>query len=208
MNLYVAFFTLLFSGLTLAQYTNGTYESEDSQAQSCHPDMCQLMKDFDVMKENQEDMKTRLKNCENHMLKLKKVAPRVVFSAKTNASAAIGPYNKDTILVYGKVITNMGNAYNPDTGIFTAPVTGTYYFTFFYHAGGEQWSHLSLIKNSEIILDSSDHRTADDEADNGGNAVFLQLQRGDLVFVRLRASTHVWGEGYGTSFSGFLLDYD
>lgn len=71
MNFYVAFFLLLFFGPTLAQYTNDTFETEDSREQSCHPDMCQLMKDFDVMKENQEDMKTRLKNCENHMLKLK-----------------------------------------------------------------------------------------------------------------------------------------
>ncbi|XP_028261654.1 cerebellin-2-like isoform X2 [Parambassis ranga] len=152
-----------------------------------------------------KDSETRLKDSETQILALRnKLSTKVVFSATTSPVGAIGPYNIDTTLVYRRVITNEGNAYNQHTGIFTAPVAGTYYFTFFYHAGGQHWVKLDLMKNSQIMVDSSDHQTVNDGADNGGNAAFLRLQRGDQVFVRMRANTHVWGEG-ATTFSGFLL---
>ncbi|XP_028261655.1 complement C1q-like protein 2 isoform X3 [Parambassis ranga] len=220
MDFNISFFMLLFCGLTLAQNISVTMETEGiSERQTYSPDMCELLKEFGAMREKLGAMETRLKNSENRLkdsetrlkdsenqiLTLKnKFSTKVVFSATTSPVGAIGPYNIDTTLVYRRVITNEGNAYNQHTGIFTAPVAGTYYFTFFYHAGGQHWVKLDLMKNSQIMVDSSDHQTVNDGADNGGNAAFLRLQRGDQVFVRMRANTHVWGEG-ATTFSGFLL---
>ncbi|XP_028261673.1 complement C1q subcomponent subunit C-like [Parambassis ranga] len=160
-----------------------------------------------------KDSETRLMNSESRMMNSEsqiialnnKLGTKVVFSARTSTSGAIGPFNTDATLVYGTVITNEGNAYNQNTGIFTAPVAGTYYFIFFYHTGGQHKSQLTLMKNNQVIVNSSDHQTTNDGADNGGNAIFLQLQRGDQVFVRMTANTHVWGEGYATTFSGFLV---
>lgn len=37
-------------------------------------------------------------------------------------------HNKGSIWVYDKLVTNVGNAYNPSTGKFTAPSNGTYQF--------------------------------------------------------------------------------
>ena len=91
------------------------------------------------------------------------------------------------------------------TGVFTAPAAGVYYFTFFYHAGGQHASNLELFKNSEMIVRSSDHQTGSDGADNGGNTVILQLQQGDHVYVSMPANHHVWAAENSTSFSGFLL---
>lgn len=90
-------------------------------------------------------------------------------------------------------------------GIFAAPVTGMYYFTFFYHAGGAHPVSLALIKNNQIVVTAYDHQTANDGADNGGNAVFVQLQQGDQVYVRLGATTTIWGNNDITTFSGFLV---
>lgn len=91
------------------------------------------------------------------------------------------------------------------TGIFDAPVAGIYYFAFFYHAGGSNQVSLALIKNNQVVVTAYDHRTLQDGADNGGNAVFLQLQQGDQVYMRLAATTHVWGNNEITTFSGFLI---
>ncbi|XP_028260904.1 cerebellin-1-like [Parambassis ranga] len=167
------------------------------------------MKDSETRLKDSEtrlkDSETRLKDSETQILALKnKLSTKVVFSAKTATGVDIGPFNTDTTLVYGAVITNEGNAYNQHTGIFTAPVAGTYYFTFFYHAGGQHKSKLDLMKNSQMMVYSSDHQTVSDAADNGGNAAFLQLQRGDQVFTRMEANTHVYGH-HATTFSGFLL---
>ncbi|XP_073330702.1 complement C1q-like protein 4 isoform X2 [Pagrus major] len=128
---------------------------------------------------------------------------KVAFSAVLEKGGAYGPFNTDKTLVYNKVFTNIGDAYSSCTGIFTAPVAGVYHFTLFYHAGGNQQSILWLYKNSEMIVRTSDHKSA--SADNGGNAVVLQLQKGDQVYVRMEANCHVWAAENNTTFSGFQL---
>ncbi|XP_074518292.1 complement C1q tumor necrosis factor-related protein 6-like [Halichoeres trimaculatus] len=173
-----------------------------------------LMKKFRDMESIQKDLKTRLTNDEtrvkaneNQILELSnKVRNQVIFSvAAGGGDNAVGPFNTDTTLIYRKVITNIGNAYNTATGIFAAPRAGVYYFNFFVHAGGEQRVFLHLMKNNEVIVDIHDHQTNQDTADNGGKAVFLQLQQGDQVYVRMVANTHVWGGDYGTTFSGMWV---
>ncbi|XP_016517231.1 complement C1q-like protein 2 isoform X2 [Poecilia formosa] len=216
---------LSFCSLTLGQEglleTEGTTENEP-----CFPDLCKFIKEFAVMKvkleavetklnesesqvlvlkEKGEALETKLKETESQVLVLKQKALKVVFSAGILENAAIGPIKKPKTLVYGRVITNVGNAYNQNTGIFVAPVRGMYYFSFFYHAGGGHPVRLRLIKNNNSVVEITDHKTLMDGADNGGNAAFVELQQGDQVFVRLDANHHVWGNGYITTFSGFLL---
>lgn len=85
----------------------------------------------------------------------------------------------------------------------TAPVRRVYYFSFFFHAGGSEDSHTSLFKSGECMPITSDPKSSTDTADNGGNAVTLQLGVGGQVYIRLRANAHVWPSH--TSFNGFLL---
>ncbi|KAM3590299.1 uncharacterized protein V6R79_007172 [Siganus canaliculatus] len=153
-----------------------------------------------------KDSETRLTDSENQIRELKnKEHEPVIFSAATGGNGHIGPFTSQTTLVYREVKTNVGNAYNPATGIFAAPVAGIYYFTFFYHAGGSNIVSLHLMKNDQGIVQMYDHKTSGDGADNGGNAAFVQLQQGDQVFVRLNANSHVWGNSEITTFSGFLV---
>ncbi|KAK5893321.1 hypothetical protein CgunFtcFv8_006204 [Champsocephalus gunnari] len=153
-----------------------------------------------------KDTETRLTESETQILELKKEKKTVVFSAATGGGdTAIGPFNTDTTLIYRKVITNIGAAYSPYTGVFVAPVAGVYYFTIFFHAGGKYEALLRLYKNNDLVVLTYDHRCTSDSADNGGNAVFLQLVQRDQVYVRLGVNTHVWGSDYPTTFSGFLV---
>uniref|UniRef100_A0A3Q2D0V9 Complement C1q tumor necrosis factor-related protein 3-like n=2 Tax=Cyprinodon variegatus TaxID=28743 RepID=A0A3Q2D0V9_CYPVA len=209
---------LWFCGLTLAQ--DGFPETEvTAETESCFPNMCKFLKEFGAIKEKQKTMETsmnekqealetKLKETEKLVLELKeKEAQKVVFSAAAGGSGSIGPFTTDTTIIYRTVITNVGNAYNQHTGIFAAPVAGTYYFTFFYHAGGSEAVSLALMKNNEVIVTAYDHKTSHDGADNGGNAAFLQLQQGDHVYMRLGPNTNVWGDSHITTFSGILLHF-
>ncbi|TNN60931.1 Caprin-2 [Liparis tanakae] len=123
--------------------------------------------------------------------------PKVAFSAAIGGeSRAIGPFTTDITLIYKRVI-NIGSAYST--------ISGVYYFTFSYHAGGNNLVQLNLYKNNKLLVASFDHQSVYDNADNGGNAVFVQLQQGDQVFVRLIANTHIWGNDALSTFSGCLV---
>uniref|UniRef100_A0A8C6KFH3 C1q domain-containing protein n=1 Tax=Nothobranchius furzeri TaxID=105023 RepID=A0A8C6KFH3_NOTFU len=162
-----------------------------------------------------ESLKAKVEALENLMKKvsicmffcnfLHKASTKVIFSVAVGEEGVIGPVDTNTTLIYERVLTNIGDAYNTSSGIFTAPVAGVYYFTFFYHAGGEYDSKLVLYKNHELVVLTQDHPSKSDTADNGGNAVFLQLQQGDQMFVKMEYDTHVYGSDYHTTFSGFLV---
>uniref|UniRef100_M3ZPH9 Uncharacterized LOC102219930 n=1 Tax=Xiphophorus maculatus TaxID=8083 RepID=M3ZPH9_XIPMA len=202
---FTTWMLVLFCGLTLAQ--NDVNETEISgETKLSFPEMSLLLLELGAVKAKLEAVETKLKETESQVLVLnEKEATKVVFSAGIGGNAAIGPFTTSKTLVYTRVITNLGNAYNQHTGIFVAPVRGIYYFSFFYHAGGYQPVALFLMKNNQIVVLSSDHKTSHDGADNGGNAAFLELQQGDQVYVLLEANRHVWGNIYTTTFSGFLL---
>ncbi|XP_067435965.1 uncharacterized protein [Thunnus thynnus] len=153
-----------------------------------------------------KDSENRLRNSENQIMDLRnKERTKVIFSAVVDGGGHIGPFNTDTTLIYETEITNIGGAYNQSTGIFTAPVAGVYYFTIFFRAEGHHEAKLLLYKNLQLMIMTHDHPSDSDGADNGGNAVFLQLQQGDQVYVQLAVNTHVWGHGQHTTFSGFLV---
>uniref|UniRef100_A0A8C4GX98 C1q domain-containing protein n=1 Tax=Dicentrarchus labrax TaxID=13489 RepID=A0A8C4GX98_DICLA len=152
MNFTIVLSMLLYCNLILAQADVNVPEAEKtSETQSCFPDMCDFLKEFCAMKEKQRVMETRLKDSENQNLIHFKT------SVENSFGAALGE------------------------GIFAAPVPGIYYFTFFYHAGGSRAVFLYLMKNNQAVVTTSDHATSHDLADNGGSAVFLQLQQGDQV---------------------------
>ncbi|XP_051256979.1 cerebellin-1-like [Dicentrarchus labrax] len=201
MNFTILWFVLLFCGSILAQD-----DGNATEIQSYHPDMCDHIREFVAIGEKLGALETRLKDSENQMLELRnKERTKVIFSAATEGDRAIGPFNTETTLIYRRVITNIGNAYNQFSGHFIAPVAGVYHFSIFYHAGGKHRVRLFLYKNNHIMAETHDHPSISDTADNGGNAVFLELQPGDNVYVNMHINTHVWGCPTTTTFSGFLV---
>uniref|UniRef100_A0A3P8N5U0 C1q domain-containing protein n=1 Tax=Astatotilapia calliptera TaxID=8154 RepID=A0A3P8N5U0_ASTCA len=174
MNLSSSFLILLFCGLVVAQDTIET----------------------NAMTEKLNSLEVKMLNIGSRNT--------VIFSVGIGGNSPFGPFNTDVTMIYDHTFVNIGNAYSPVTGVFTAPVSGVYFFTIFSLSGGEHAIRLLFYKNNEVILHIHDHRS-DDTADNGGNAAFLQLQQGDTVYVRLKEGTHVYKSRTGTTFSGFLV---
>ncbi|XP_063060297.1 cerebellin-1-like [Engraulis encrasicolus] len=115
--------------------------------------------------------------------------PKVAFSAFLTDAEYVGPFNTDIILAYKKIFTNIGNAYSPITGIFTAPVRGVYYFRF--TGVGKSSSHslvLKLTKNGEKVMAMYEYPSDNEYVNNG---VVLQLEVGDVIYMQLLSSSQV-----------------
>ncbi|XP_076127702.1 uncharacterized protein LOC143108711 [Alosa pseudoharengus] len=133
---------------------------------------------------------------------------RVSFSASLVASGVVttGPFNTATNLVYRHVFTNIGNAYNPNTGAFTAPVRGVYYFDVFVWGFGHASTPtgVSLNKNGEhVVIAYSEGNTPRVAVSNGAS---LLLEVGDVVNLKLWPGAWVRdSHNHHTTFSGHLL---
>ncbi|TDH05346.1 hypothetical protein EPR50_G00143690 [Perca flavescens] len=133
---------------------------------------------------------------------------QVAFSASLlpvgGQAAYTGPFNTPTTLIYKNVPTNIGNAYNPTTGVFTAPVRGAYNFEWTVAAHGDGHTAAWLVKNSEQVFIAWEHQAAGFMSASNGATLLLEV--GDVVFVRLRAGTRVYDDGlHFITFSGHLL---
>ncbi|XP_048009696.1 uncharacterized protein LOC125243880 isoform X1 [Megalobrama amblycephala] len=130
----------------------------------------------------------------------------IAFSAglMESGSGYVGPFTTDITLTYKKVFTNIGNAYNPITGIFTAPLKGAYMFRISIYGHGGTKATVSIYKNGEHMVVAYDVQAQDRL--NSSNGVVLLLEVGDVVYVRLWSGMRIYdNQNNLNTFSGFLL---
>ncbi|KAK3597964.1 hypothetical protein CHS0354_042314 [Potamilus streckersoni] len=109
-------------------------------------------------------------------------------------------------LQFDRVDYNEGNAYDKKTGIFTCPISGTYFFytniISMFHAGSIQ---------TEIVLEGQGKgRTHANKVDNhaqGSTAASLHCDAGQRVWVQAVYGSQTWGEML-SSFTGVLMWQD
>ncbi|XP_051747903.1 uncharacterized protein LOC127511199 isoform X18 [Ctenopharyngodon idella] len=132
----------------------------------------------------------------------------IVFSAALmqSGSGYIGPFTTEITLTYRNVFTNIGNAYNPITGIFTAPLKGAYMFRISVYGHGGITSTAAIHKNGKQVVSAHDIQPQAQDRLNSSNGVVLILEVGDVVYVRLWSGNRIV-DSYNNhnTFSGFLL---
>ncbi|KAK9976655.1 hypothetical protein ABG768_021860 [Culter alburnus] len=130
----------------------------------------------------------------------------IAFSAGLTQSNKeyIGPFTTEITLTYRNVFTNIGNAYNPITGVFTAPLKGAYMFTFSVCGHAPTAAGASIYKNEQRVVIAYQYQPQNEL--NSSNGVVLILEVGDVVYVRLWPNTRIYGDQNNPStFRGFLL---
>ena len=126
---------------------------------------------------------------------------KLAFSA--GVTSASSTWNSGA-LIFNKVILNVGNGYNPSTGVFTSPVAGTYVFYVTAVEYDRHYLQVDIVHNSVSKVSTMGHNSA--VYQTGTNMVVLNIQKGDSVWGRHQYGTGYWTEGIpATTFTGFLI---
>ncbi|KAI2647255.1 Complement C1q-like protein 4 [Labeo rohita] len=182
-----------------------------------HAALTELIATVTEQKANIRALETRLRDAEKTAEEQKVILEElnktnhdreIAFSAALleSGSGDIGPFSTEFTLTYRKVFTNIGNAYNPITGIFTAPLKGAYMFNFsvFGFGNPSYSSTASIMKNGERVVVA--HGYQDQYVIGSTKGVVLILEVGDVVYVSLWSQKKLTdNQANHNTFSGYLL---
>jgi hypothetical protein len=113
---------------------------------------------------------------------------------------------RSTVVKYPRVITNVGNAYSPHTGIFTAFNPGTFVFSITFTVPRHSSGYLTVVKNGDELISIGEDGTAQFEVISG--TVVVQLDSHDSVYVQtsgLKDTSLVHNPTSSTTFSGWEI---
>ncbi|XP_056014496.1 complement C1q tumor necrosis factor-related protein 3-like isoform X2 [Ostrea edulis] len=132
------------------------------------------------------------------------ITRKVAFTV--GVSSSDGSWNSGT-LVFPHVVYNIGGGYDPNTGVFTAPVDGHFVFFVNVQSYSTNAIYVQLILNGSPKVIAMAETTGSSSNEAGPNLAVLRLQKGDRVWIKYYA-----GRGYFsysnapvTTFSGFLI---
>ncbi|XP_017559438.2 complement C1q-like protein 2 [Pygocentrus nattereri] len=149
-------------------------------------------------------LRSRL-DCAEQQLKAQREAPKVAFAVSLGSNGLVSTKNSHQKLIYKDVLTNVGNAYSPETGVFKAPVRGVYFIRYTATAPTEGLMSAVLYKNGEVQL-TVHEPPAGPGSDTASNGAALLLEQGDELYMQLLPNSHLWDNAsHHSTFSGFLL---
>ncbi|KAM3872974.1 complement C1q tumor necrosis factor-related protein 4-like [Diretmus argenteus] len=150
-------------------------------------------------------LKERLEATETELKALKDV-PKVAFAASLGSRGLQKTTSGNQQLIYRDVLTNVGGAYNSETGEFTAPVRGVYYIRFTTNAPTDFPISSVLYKNGLQIQLIVHEQPSGEGSDTASNGAALLLEKDDRLRMVLWHNTQIWdNSNHHSTFSGFLL---
>ncbi|XP_052405128.1 complement C1q-like protein 4 [Carassius gibelio] len=156
-------------------------------------------KELETMRGATNDVKNRV----DDLIKQNEVS-KVAFSVSLSSSN--GPHSSLHTLIYKHIFLNTGDAYDANTGIFTAPMKGVYAFRVFSKAHGSSDKAVvaGLFRNGQHEI--STYARQDGGFIGSSNGVSLLLEKGDKVCVNLYSGYWIFdNEHHHSTFSGHLL---
>ncbi|XP_063058312.1 cerebellin-3-like [Engraulis encrasicolus] len=136
---------------------------------------------------------------------------QVAFTAHMSPlMSCFGPFTSDVPIPYQEVSFNSASGYNPTHGIFTAPVSGLYSFTFTVFSKvpyyGDRLYHHVILMRDGVPVTSAWEDNREDTEDSATHTVLLTLAQGDQVYLVLQSGRELCGDLQGSNkFSGFLV---
>lgn len=112
--------------------------------------------------------------------------------------------------MFNIAVTNIGGHYNRFSGVFTAPQSGTYVFTFTTYCSSDGYFSLLLVANANVF----DGVICNAEGANWHRSVsstaVVHINQGDAVFIKTHNNTKIHGQIIShdngrTSFAGWFL---
>ena len=130
--------------------------------------------------------------------------PKFWYSSLSNTSSSGGTSNTE-ILKFATERHNQGSNYNTSNGRFTAPVAGTYWFSFnglVDNSGSNSHYWAQLWRNGSQVTNIGYTFSNNGEYEYFGGSACIYLAKDDYAQIYASANIH---DGNETSFSGFLI---
>lgn len=152
-----------------------------------------------------DELKTRLMK-ENAFLKSMASKPMSVYfdAYRTKAYDGGGEEN----LTFNGTTANAGGGMDPDTGVFSCPLGGTYMFVFHVATHDNKKALLSIRLNGEEVASVFDQNHKDNHKNSmAGTNILINLKRGDEVCVYAYTGTWLadFAMNHYTHWVGLLL---
>ncbi|KAJ8316683.1 hypothetical protein KUTeg_005765 [Tegillarca granosa] len=116
-----------------------------------------------------------------------KIVTLVVRSTKrgffSDLTHTIDNLGDNQVIVYDRVLINVGNGYNPNLGHFTVPIKGNYYISVNSMSTPNEGLYLNLLKNGNMMeqIYTGGYKSSDYLSSN--EIIILPLEVGDMVWV-------------------------
>nr|XP_022294890.1 complement C1q-like protein 4 [Crassostrea virginica] len=132
------------------------------------------------------------------------VSTRIGFTV--SATSPSNTWNSGT-LVFPKVITNVGNGYNPSDGVFTAPMAGGIRLLVNIQSYDTLAIYVDMVFIGTPKVRTMAETSLNDHDDAGPNLAVLSLKTGDRVWIKhnARAGYYTFSDGPVTTFSAFPI---